>query len=161
MTHKGRSAAGTVQAMAAGDEGRAGQALELVHQGRRLLERARIPGAQRKFQQALRLCATSVVARSHLALTYLLQQQYDRAVAEAQAALVLDPDHLLALTTLARAEAERRREAEAKTAAKRALRAFWARSRVGEAQREDVASVAAALAAVRLLYTSASPPDQA
>lgn len=155
MARNGSRAAGTVPAMAAGDEGRARQALELVHQGRRLLERSRIPGAQRKFRQALRLCATSVAARSHLALTYLLQQQYDRAAAEAQAALVLDPDHLLALTTLARAEAERRREVEAKEAAKRALRALWMRGRVGEAQREDVASVAAALAAVgddRRLY---------
>lgn len=148
MTRKGRTAAGSVTEMAAGGDGRAGQALELVHQGRRLLELARIPGAQRKFQQAVRLCATLVAARSYLALTYLLQQQYDLAVSEAQAALVLDPDHVLALTTLARAEAERRHEAEAKAAARRALRALWFRTRAGQADPEDVTSVAAALAAV-------------
>jgi len=157
MTRKGgNSSRGPTQYWVAGDHGAlAGQALELVQQGRDLLERARIPGAQRKFRQALRLCGTSVAARSHLALTYLLQRQYDRAAAEAQAALLLDPEHLLALTTLAQAQAERRRAAEAKEAAQRAVRVFYARCQVGQAQREDLARVARALAAVgddRRLY---------
>ncbi|HEY8418039.1 MAG TPA: tetratricopeptide repeat protein [Limnochordales bacterium] len=157
MMHEGGNASrGPGQRWAAGDDGaRAGQALELVQQGRNLLERARIPGAQRKFRQALRLCATSVAARSHLALTYLLQREYERAAVEAQAALRLDPDHLLALTTLARAQAECRREAEAREAAQRALRTFYARYQAGEAQREDLSRVVWALAAVgddRRLY---------
>ncbi|HLT59337.1 MAG TPA: tetratricopeptide repeat protein [Limnochordales bacterium] len=121
---------------------------QLVREGCRLLELSRLAGAQRKFQQALRLCATSVAARSHLAFTYLLQEKHEQAAAEAEAALRFDPDHVLALTTLARAQAEGGREPEAKEAARRALRAFYARWRAGEAQRAEVAWVAAALAAV-------------
>lgn len=157
MSHEGGNASHSPrQTWAAGDEvARAGQARELVREGRRLLDMARIPGAQRKFRQAVRLCATSVAARSHLALTYLLQQQYERAAAEALAALHLDPDHLLALTTLAQAHARCRREPEARDAARRALRAFYASCRAGDAQREDVVRVTRALAAVdddRRLY---------
>src|SRR5690606_6295391 len=150
MAHDGGNASqGPMRPWAAGDNGTpAGQVSQLVREGCRLLELSRLAGAQRKFQQALRLCATSVAARSHLAFTYLLQEKHEQAAAEAEAALRFDPDHVLALTTLARAQAEGGREPEAKEAARRALRAFYARWRAGEAQRAEVAWVAAALAAV-------------
>lgn len=147
MTDKGSSSAPAVGTAAAGDGGRAGQALELVQQGRALLERARLPGAQRKFQQAVRRCATSVAARSHLALTYLLQNAHDRAAVEARAALLLQPDHLLALSVLARAQAGLGQAGEARKTAREAYRTFLLRGRDGRIQREDLDHVVAALAA--------------
>ncbi|MBO8141344.1 MAG: tetratricopeptide repeat protein [Firmicutes bacterium] len=128
--------------------------LELVQEGCRLLRRSLIPGAQRKFQQALRLCETSIAARSHLALTYLLQGRFEQAAGEARAVLAADPDDLLALTTLARAQARR----DVKTAREAARRAFRCLYGLGSGTRrkpDDLDRVASALAAVsddRRLY---------
>lgn len=124
------------------------RARELILQGQDLLARSRIAAAQRKFRQALGLCETSIGARSHLALTHLLQGECDQAENETKVVLEMAPDNVLALTTLARVQAAQERWSEAETTMVRALRCFYADRRAGVAAYDDLVNAAQMLAAM-------------
>lgn len=126
--------------------GRDVRARELILQGQDLLARSYISAAQRKFRQALGVCESSIGARSHLALTHLLQGECEQAESETKAVLAVAPDNVLALTILAQALAAQRRWPEAHTTMVRALRCFYAAFRVGEADYDDFVNAARMLA---------------
>lgn len=88
-----------------------------------------------------------VRARSRMALTHLLQGQNELAESETKAVLAVAPDDVLALTTLAQAQAAQRRWSEAQSTMVRALQSFHAARRNGEAEPADLVSVAHMLAA--------------
>lgn len=105
------------------------RARELVEQGVQDLQKDRIGSAQRKFRQALGLREACAPARAYLSLTCVLQHQWERAVKEARKALEAEPDHIVALTALARGHYGAGRFVEANSAAIRALQRFYGRDR--------------------------------
>lgn len=128
---------------------------ELIRQGQDLLVRSRIAAAQKKFREALKLCTSSVRARSRLALTHWLQGEADRAESEVHAVLAVAPDDVLALTTLAQVQAAQRRWPEAQATVEQALKNFYAAYAAGAAEPEHLANAARMLAAMdddRRLY---------
>lgn len=112
------------------------RAQELVRQGVDYLQQSRIVAAQRKFRQALGVCETSVDARTYLALTHVLQRNWEQAQSEATAVLAVEPDNLLALTTVAQAQAGAGQPVEANNTAAKTLRQFYGRHR-GRARSMD------------------------
>lgn len=115
---------------------RDGRAVELVAQGVDCLRQSRVAAAQRKFRQALSICNRLLDARSLLALTYVLQRNWEQGATEATAVLLDEPDHLIALTVLARAQAGAGQPVEANNYSAKALRQFYGRDR-GQARSVD------------------------
>lgn len=109
------------------------RARELMDEGVEALRSERVGPAQRKFRQALGLEETCPDARAYLALTYVLQQQWERALREALAALRFQSDHVPALTLAARAHYGAGRPVEANNTALQALQRFYGTA-AGEAE---------------------------
>lgn len=105
------------------------RAQELIRRGIDCLQQSQIVAAQRKFRQALGVNETSMDARGYLALTHVLQGNWEQAAAEAADVLAVDPDNLLALTTFARAQTGAGRSVEAGNTAAKALQRLYGRDR--------------------------------
>lgn len=129
-------------------DGSTARARELILQGQALLARSHIAAAQRRFRQALGVCQASVDARSHLALTHLLNGESELAEIETRAVLAAAPDNVLALTTLAQVYAAQRRWHEARNTMVRALRRFYAAIRAGEVELCDLTNAVRMLVAL-------------
>lgn len=129
-------------------DGSAARARELISQGQALLARSHIAAAQRKFRQALGVCEASVGARSHLALTHLLNGEAELAEIETRAVLAAAPDNVLALTTLAQIFAAQRRWHEASRTMVRALRQFYVAFRAGQVEACDLTNAVRMLVAL-------------
>src|SRR5690606_20934066 len=140
---------------AIGQDGQQTRARELILQGQDLLARSRSRAAQTDVRAAPGACQSSVGARSHLALTHLLQGESELAECETKVILAVAPDNVLALTTLAQAQAAQRRWPEARATMIRALQCFYASYTAGAADGGDLAGAARMLAALgddRRLY---------